>query len=135
MRQHNRFWRRVRRHRLAATILLAMIAACSSYAFTTSIGGISPGLVGSGTGSIGKYSLSSLVYNLNLGGNSNNITSITFTLSGASSSTSVRVQAAGTWYACSVAGSSVTCATTNPQLTATNAWSGGSGQLVMVATG
>jgi hypothetical protein len=106
--------RRLRLHGLLVVGALALVAAVSAYAYTTSIGGVSPPIVGSGSGSIGKYSLSNV--NFVVGGDPRNIDAVTFNLGSATSSTTVRAQLAGTWYSCSTSSApSITCATTSPQ--------------------
>jgi hypothetical protein len=130
--------RRLRKHRLLATIVVAAIAVTGAYAYTNTVGGVSPPLLGYGTGSIDKYSLSNLSYNLNNSGNSNQITSISFTLDRANMTTIARVKLSAyvTWYSCSSAAApAITCATTSPQVLAVTSWNGGAGTLTIVATG
>jgi hypothetical protein len=111
-----RAWkRRGRPHALLLVCALALVAASAAYAYTTSIGGVTPPIVGSGSGSIGKYSLSSVDFVVN--GDPRNIDSVSFTLGSATSGTTVRAQLAGNWYACNTsAAPSITCATTSPQV-------------------
>jgi hypothetical protein len=127
--------RKLRKLRLLILLLIAACVASGAYAFASSVGGVTnPPLLGSGTSSIGKYTLGTPTYNLNAN-NPRNIDSIAFTLTGASTSATVRVRAdaTGSWYSCNAsAAPTITCATTAPQLTAANA----NGDTLMVeATG
>jgi hypothetical protein len=84
------------------TAIVAAVLATSAYAFTASIGGVTPPSVGSGSGTIAGYTAGGISYNLNAA-NPLNVDSIQFTLANASATTSVHIQAdsvAGTWYAC-----------------------------------
>jgi hypothetical protein len=126
--------RRLRKHRLVVLLLIAAVAATSAYAYTNAVGGVNPPLLGSGTSSINKYTLGTPVYNLNAN-SPRNLGSVSFTLTGATTSTVVRVRliAAGSWYACDEsAAPTITCATTAPQVTAVAA---NGNTLTVVATG
>jgi hypothetical protein len=107
------------------TLLVAAIAAAGAYAYANSINGVTPPRIGSGSGVIGKYSitggLSSVVFTLDAT-DTRNIDAITFPLTGATAVTVVTAQLAGNWYACSSAAApTITCATTAPQVLATAA--------------
>ena len=108
--------RKRNRRALLMTAIVAAVIATSAYAFTNTIGGVSPPNVGSGSGAIGGYTASNISYNLNAA-NPANVDSIQFNLLNATAATTVQIQAvtAGTWYACGVpTGSSpmlVTCTT------------------------
>jgi hypothetical protein len=126
--------RKLRKHRLVVLLLIAVAAASSAYAYTNAVGGVNPPLLGSGTSSINKYTLGTPVYNLNAN-SPRNLDSVSFTLTGATTSTVVRVRliAAGSWYACNAtAAPTITCATTAPQVTVAAA---NGSTLTVVATG
>jgi hypothetical protein len=126
--------RRKRRYRLLALLAVASAAATGAFAYTSAVGGVNPPRLGSGTGSIGKYTLGTPTYNLNLN-NPRNVDSVTFTLTNSTSATTVRVRLidTGSWYNCDEsAAPTITCATTSPQVTAANA---NGNTLSVVATG
>ncbi|MGD0274424.1 MAG: hypothetical protein ABSB96_11960 [Gaiellaceae bacterium] len=132
--------RRARLRGLIVLGIIAIIAATAAYAYTSSINNVNPPLLGSGSGVIGKYSVvnpgSNITYNLNAN-SPQNIDSMTFPLTGASTSTQVKIQliSGGTWYSCTVAAGApptVTCPTTAPQATAIGI---NGGTLTIVATG
>lgn len=127
--------RKLRKHRLLAIVIAVVATATGAYAYTSSVAGVTPRLLGSGSAPILKYTLSAVNYNLDNNGNANNITSISFTLTGATTSTVVRIRVTNyaTWYTCSSAAApTISCATTAPQITATG--SNGS-NLIVVANG
>ncbi len=127
--------RRFRKHRLVALVLVAALVAAGSYAYANAVSGVTPPRLGSGSGPILKYTLSAINYNLDNNGDANNIATISFTLTGATTSTVARIRVTNyaTWYACSSAAApTISCTTTAPQITATG--STGS-NLVVVATG
>jgi hypothetical protein len=116
--------------RFTATRLIVALAAAAAitggaYAFTAA-NTVPATNAGSGSGTVSGYTVSNIHYSLNTT-TPNNVDSLTFTISPAVPSTSsgkVIVQAALTTggpnnYTCSTdtAGSTVTCATTTPQLT------------------
>ena len=134
-------WHRTRRRRLIVLVIVAVIAATAAYAYTSSVNNVNPPLLGSGSAAIGKYSVTNPGTNItyNLDANSpQNIDSITFPLTGASISTSVRIQlvSGGSWYtSCTAAAGTppvFTCTTTAPQATvaAANGYT-----LTIIATG
>jgi hypothetical protein len=126
--------RKLRKHRLVVLLLIAAAAASSAYAYTNAVSGVNPPLLGSGTSSINKYTLGTPVYNLNAN-SPRNLDSVSFTLTGATTSTAVRVRliAAGSWYACDEsAAPTIICATTAPQVTVAAA---NGSTLTVVATG
>lgn len=126
--------RRARRRSLIVVLVVAAVAAASAYAYTNAVGGVNPPLLGSGSSAVGKYTLGTPVYNLNAN-SPQNIDSVSFTLTGATAATVVRVRliAAGTWYSCDESGApTITCATTVPLVTAVNA---NGNTLTVVATG
>jgi hypothetical protein len=112
--------------RLLGVIVLALMIAGGAYAFTAS-NTVPSTTAGAGSGTVSGYTVSNLHYALNAT-SPTNIDSLTFTISPAVPSTSsgkVVIQAALTTggpntYTCSTdtAGTSATCATTSPQLTA-----------------
>ena len=111
--------------RIALVAVVAAIVAGGAYAFTAA-NTVPPSNAGSGSGTVSGYTVSSIHYSLNAT-TPNNIDSLTFTISPAVPSTSsgkVIVQAALSTggpnnYTCSTdtPGTTVTCATTAPQLT------------------
>jgi hypothetical protein len=126
--------RKARRRGLIVVLIVAIVAAASAYAYTNSVGGVNPPHLGSGSSAIAKYTLGTPVYNLNAN-IPQNLDSVSFTLTGATTATVVRVRliAAGSWYTCSAtAAPTITCATTAPQVTAVAA---NGNTLTVVATG
>jgi hypothetical protein len=123
-------------YRSLVVLAIAAAAASSAYAYASSVGGVTnPPRLGSGSSSIGKYTLGTPTYDLDTN-SPRNVDSITFTLSGASATATVEVRAdaGGSWYSCDAsAAPTITCDTTTPtQLTAVNA----NGNTLMVeATG
>ena len=116
-------------------LAIAAIAATGAYAYTSTVGGVNPPRLGSGSGAIGKYTLGTPVYNLNAN-SPRNLDSVSFTLTNATMSTVVRVRlidTGGSWYSCSSAAApTITCTTTAPQVTAVGA---NGNTLQVVATG
>jgi len=126
--------RKLRTHRLLVLLLIAVVAATSAYAYTNAVGGVNPPRLGSGSGAISKYTLGTPTYTLNAN-SPQNLDSVSFSLTGATASTVVRVRliAAGSWYNCNASGApTITCATTAPQVTAVAA---NGNTLTVVATG
>jgi len=93
--------RKRNRRMLVMTAIVAAVLATSAYAFTNTIGGVTPPAVGSGSGAIGGYTASNISYNLNAA-NPANVDSIQFNLANATAATTVQIQAvnASTWYTC-----------------------------------
>ena len=86
---------------------------------------------GDGAGAITGFVVSSVKYNLNTT-NPSNIDSVTFSLDStpaAGSTLKAQLAPAGSWYTCTNAAGSVTCATTAPVAPATSA-----NNLTVVAT-
>jgi len=109
------------------TAVAVAILASSTYAFTAS-NTVPATQAGSGAAAISGYTASSIVYTLNAT-TPTNVDQVAFTISPTTTSTvKVQLAAAGSWYSCSNAAGSVTCATTSPQATAV-----GSTQLTVVA--
>ncbi|MGA9761558.1 MAG: hypothetical protein WBQ14_03965 [Gaiellaceae bacterium] len=108
--------RKRNRRALLMTAILAAVIATGAFAYTSSIGGVTPPAVGSGSGTIGGYTASNINYNLNAT-NPANVTSIQFNLLNATTTTTVQIQAVtgSTWYSCGApSGTSpmlVTCTT------------------------
>jgi hypothetical protein len=98
--------RKLRKHAsLVALLAIALIAATAAYAYASSINNVNPPPLGSGSGSIGKYSLdaSSVSYTLDAA-DPELIDAVSFSLGGSSTSTVVRVRlidSGGSWYSCS----------------------------------
>ena len=93
--------RKRNRRALVMTAILAAVIATGAFAYTNSIGGVTPPAVGSGSGAIAGYNASNISYNL--AANPANVTSVQFNLASATAATTVQVQAdsvAGTWYTC-----------------------------------
>jgi hypothetical protein len=127
--------RQLQKHRLLAIAIAVVVVASGTYAYASNVAGVTPPLLGSGSAPIPKYTLSGINYNLDSNGSANNILSISFTLTPATTSTNVRIQvtSSATWYSCSSAAApTITCATIAPQITAT---SSSGHDLVLVATG
>ncbi|SRR5581483_1982735 len=117
-------------HLLTIKVLVAVIAAAAigggAYAFTAA-NTVPNTTAGSGSGTVSGYTVTALHYNLNAT-SPNNIDSLTFTITPVVPSTGtgkVVIQAAlssggPNTYTCTTdtAGSTATCATTSPQLTA-----------------
>jgi hypothetical protein len=82
------------------TAIVAAVIATGAYAFTNTIGGVTPPSVGSGSAVIGGYTAGNISYNLNA--NPVNVDSIQFNLLNATATTTVQIQAvsAGSWYSC-----------------------------------
>ena len=97
---------------LAATAMACALGAAAGHALTAS-NAVSASRAGSGQATIGRYTLSSVVYGLNAN-SPQNIDKVTFTLSPVAAG-SVKIKLTGTWYACTIASGSVTCPTTSPQ--------------------
>ena len=127
--------RKLRKHRFLVLLLIAAVAASSAFAYANAVGGVNPPLLGSGSDPIDKYTLGTPSYTLDANA-PRNLDAVTFTLTGATASTVVRVRlinAGGTWYSCDEsAAPTITCATTAPQLTAVGV---NGNTLTVVATG
>jgi hypothetical protein len=111
--------RRKNRRTFLMTAIVAAIIATSAYAYTNTIGGVTPPPVGSGSGAIAGYTASNIDYNLS----GLNIASIEFDLAGSSAASVVQVQAvnAGSWYSCDAsAAPAIVCATTGLTALAAN---------------
>lgn len=118
--------RRQRRFALAA--LLTGIVASSAFAFTNS-NTVPASSAGSGSAAISGYTATNVSYSLNAS-NPQNIDAVTFTISPTTTATvKVQLSSGGSWYSCTNAGGSVSCATTSPQATAAAAT-----QLTVVAS-
>ena len=102
------------------TAILAAVIATGAFAYTNSIGGVTPPAVGSGSGAIAGYTASNIAYTLSPT-NPVNLNQIAFNLAGSTAATAVQISLDGgtTWYACTMGTlPAVTCATTSPQATA-----------------
>ena len=107
--------RRPSRTLIVALIAVAIGAGVYAYAATNTVPGST---AGSGSGAISGYTVSSIAYTLN-GTTPTNLDQVAFTIAPAAASTvKVQLAAAGSWYSCTNAAGSVTCATTAPQATA-----------------
>lgn len=94
---------RLKRNRrvLLVTTLTALILAAGAYAYTNSIGSVTPPNLGaSAPAVINGYTASNIAYNLNA--NPANVDSVQFNLASATAATTVQIQAvtSGTWYTC-----------------------------------
>ena len=107
--------RRKNRRALLLTAIIAAVVATGAYAYTNSITGVSPPNLGSGSGGITGYTAGTITYTLNAA-NPTNLDQVAFTLTGATSSTVVKIQVVnttGAWYSCNSASApSITCNTT-----------------------
>lgn len=121
-------WKRRRgAPRLSGAILVALIFAVGTYAFTAS-NTVPATTAGSGSGAISGYTVSAVSYTLNAT-NPQNVDQVAFTISPATTATlKVQLVTGGSWYTCTNTAGSVTCATTSPQVTAVAA-----NQLTVVA--
>jgi hypothetical protein len=92
--------RRKNRRALLLTAIVAAVVATGAYAYTNTIGGVTPPNLGSGSGAINGYTASNISYNLNA--NPANVDSVQFNLASATAATTVQVQAVtgGSWYTC-----------------------------------
>lgn len=120
-----RMRRNLRKHTLLLTMMIAVVVATAAFAYANSINSVNPPRLGSGSGSIGKYNVtggaSGITYNLNAS-DTRNIDSVSFTLTGSSAATVVRINLPSGWYTCSSVGApTITCNTTAPQATAAGA--------------
>jgi ABC-type transport system substrate-binding protein len=95
--------RRSRQRRFIVTAILAGAFASAAYAFTAA-NTVPATNAGSGSGAISGYTASSVTYTLNAT-NPQNLDQ-------------VQLVSGGSWYSCTNASGSVTCATTSPQATA-----------------
>lgn len=114
--------------RRLAVLGVAATLALGGYAFTASntVPATSAGL---GAGAISGYTVSGVAYSLNASTPSN-IDAVTFTLSPtAASVVKAQLVSDGSYYSCTNAAGSVTCATTSPQATVAAA-----NQLTVLAT-
>jgi len=112
--------RKRNRRALLMTAIVAAVIATSAYAFTNTIGGVTPPSVGSGSGAIGGYTASNISYTLSPA-NPLNLNQVSFNLANSTASSVVQISLDGgtTWYACAMGmPPAVTCATTAPQATA-----------------
>ena len=108
--------------------LLAFTVACGVYAYAAT-NTVPSSAVGSGSGTISGYTVSSIAYTLNAT-TPTNLDQVAFTISPTTASTvKVQLASAGSWYSCTNTAGSVTCNTTSPQATAAAAT-----QLTVVAT-
>lgn len=124
--------RKRNRRALLLTAIVAMIVATGAYAYTNSIGSVTPPNLGaSAPAAINGYTAGTIAYTLDAT-TPTNLDSVSFPLTGATvGQTVVQIQLAsgGSWYPCTVAaGPVVTCTTTSPQATAA-----GATQLTIVA--
>lgn len=97
---------------LAATAVTCALGAAAGRALSAS-NTVASSKAGAGQATIGGYTISSVVYGLNASA-PQKIDKVTFTLSPTAAG-SVKIKLTGTWYPCTNASGSVTCATTSPQ--------------------
>jgi len=108
--------RMFRPRRLVPVLVVAAALAGGTYAFTAA--NVVPASdAGAGAGAISGYTISAIQYTLN-SSTPTNLDQVAFTISPATA-TQAKIQLAsgGSWYSCTIAGASVTCATTSPQAT------------------
>lgn len=115
--------RRKKRMRVQLSLLsvgLVSALALGSYAFTAS-NTVPATKAGQGTGTVSGYSATGVSYTLN-GTTPESIDAVSFTISPVTTN-AVKIQLAsgGAWYSCDNTAGAVTCDTTSPQATVTNA--------------
>jgi hypothetical protein len=112
--------RKRNRRTLLVTAILAGVIATGAFAYTNTIGGVTPPALGSGSGAIAGYNASNIAYTLSPA-NPTNLNQVAFNLASSTAATTVQISLDGgtTWYACAMGTPpAVTCATTAPQATA-----------------
>jgi len=101
---------------VALALFVSVFTGGSVFAYTAS-NTVPTSKAGAGSAAISGYTVSAIRYNLN-SSNPTRIDSVAFSLDStpaAGSTIKVKLEAAGTtWYSCSFAGTSVTCATSSP---------------------
>lgn len=101
-----------------AYVATAFAVGAAAFAFAAS-NTVPSSSIGSGTGTVTGYTISSLGYTLN-STNPQNVDAVTFSVS-PTTATTVKVRPDGTnWYSCTNTSGSVSCATTSPSLTASS---------------
>lgn len=105
------------RRRILVVAVLAIAVASGVYAFAAS-NTVPNTTAGAGSGTISGYTVTNVAYSLNAT-TPTNVDQVAFTIAPTAAST-VKVQLAsgGSWYSCTNAAGSVTCATISPQATA-----------------
>jgi len=105
----------IRRFRVLAAALAAIVLAAGTYAFTAS-NTVPATSAGSGSQTISGYTITNVAYTLN--SDPTKVDAVDFDLDKAAGTVKVRLVAGGSWYSCSNgAGFSWSCATTSPQAT------------------
>jgi archaellin len=103
----------IRRFRLVAAALAAVLLAAGTYAFTAS-NTVPATNAGAGSQTISGYAVSNVAYTLN--SDPTKIDAVGFDLDKAAGTVKIQLVTAGSWYSCTNgAGFSWSCATTSPQ--------------------
>ncbi|MCD6336909.1 MAG: hypothetical protein J7M01_01590 [Candidatus Marinimicrobia bacterium] len=99
---------------LALILILIISSAIYSYAATNTV---PASTLGEGSGTISGYIVSNLQYSLN-SSNPSNIDEVSFSLDSSASTVKIKLVSSGaTFYDCSLAAGTWSCATTSPQAT------------------
>lgn len=107
---------RASRRRVVIAVLAAVVIGVAAYAFTAT-NTVPDTTAGAGSGTISGYTITNVQYGLNAT-TPTNLDQVAFTISPAAATTvKVQLAPAGSWYSCTNAAGSVTCATTSPQAT------------------
>jgi hypothetical protein len=102
--------------RLFVVVLIVLVFASTAFAFAASNTMPAPSFAGEGSTVTSGYTVTNVVYTLNAT-NPSNIDSVKFDLDNAATTVKVQLVSTGSYYTCTVAGSTWTCATTAPQVT------------------
>jgi hypothetical protein len=105
--------------KLFIIVLIVLIFATSAFAFAASNTMPAPGFAGEGVTVTSGYTVSNVVYALN-GTTPSNIDSVKFDLDNPATTVKVRLVTTGSYYGCSVSGSTWTCLTPGVTVTAAN---------------
>ncbi len=97
-------------------LLIVLVFASTAFAFAANNTMPAPGYAGEGVTVTSGYTVSNVVYTLNTTTPSN-IDSVKFDLDNVATTVKVRLVSTGSYYNCTVSGSTWTCATTAPQVT------------------
>jgi hypothetical protein len=109
-----------RSSKLFIMVLVVLVFATSAFAFAASNTMPTPGFAGEGVTVTGGYTVSNVVYTLN-GTTPSNIDSVKFDLDNPATTVKVRlVSPAGSYYGCTVSGSTWTCLTPGTTVAAAN---------------
>jgi hypothetical protein len=116
------------RPRTAVVLVVALAIGLGTYAYSAT-NTVPDGSAGAGSGAISGYTISGVSYTLD-STTPTNLNQVAFTIAPTAAGTvKAQLAAGGSWYSCTNAAGSVTCATTSPQATVAAAT-----QLTVVAT-